>query len=184
MVVNFAARAAALRVLRALETHGASVTWDGTRVVVSPPHREADGVIETLGDLLRSGADGQSLLDQAWACHEPLMRTVKAAKPSDATDAQWRLAIEGLQIFLLSGWADEAERLGWLEIELYAIPPVWARVALCGAGLLIADREVIEVAANTIKIRTATGATQTFYRHPGPRLPRAAETEPMRRRLR
>ena len=37
---------------------------------------------------------------------------------------------------------------------------------MCGAGLLIGDQEVTEVASDAIRIKTASGAVLSFYRKP------------------
>jgi hypothetical protein len=155
-----------LRVLWLLFSRGVSATWDGTAVMIAPPDSTADGALEELEAVLRPDADGCSYLQRARARHAPFLREVNDAKPADATNRQWRDAIEGLESFLLSGWGDEALRLGWPKNELYAVPPVWARVDLCGAGLLIGDREVTGVTSSSIQIKTASGATQSFYRKP------------------
>jgi hypothetical protein len=76
--------------------------------------------------------------------------------------------MHGLQTFIATGYADEAQRLGWLHDELFATPPVWSHVDLCGVGLLIGDREVTEVAAGAIHIKAASGATLSFYRRSPP----------------
>jgi hypothetical protein len=84
------------------------------------------------------------------------------------TDDRWQEAADGLWVFVASGHADEALRLGWLHDELFAVPPLWANVALCGAALLIDDREVIEVTSAAIRIKPASGAILSFYRKPQP----------------
>jgi hypothetical protein len=158
--------AAALRVLRRLEWHGVSVTWDGDGVAFHPPQPVPDGVLEALAAMMRPFADGRSRLDLAHERHDSLLQAVKGAAPSDATDAQWKTAIEGLRIFLLSGWGAAAEAAGWTPSELYAVPPVWSRVDLCGVGLLIGDSEIVEITPTRIQIKTAGGALQSFYRAP------------------
>ena len=55
-------------------------------------------------------------------------------------ESAWALALQGLKGFIFSGWGDQARLLGWTAAELYRVPPVWARVDLCGAALLIGDR--------------------------------------------
>ena len=80
--------------------------------------------------------------------------------------------MHGLRAFLAAGHGDEAERLGWPKDELYAVPPLWSRVDLCGAALLIGDREVVGITPNEIRIKTASGATLAFYRKPAGRLRR------------
>jgi hypothetical protein len=100
--------------------------------------------------------------------HSLLLRRIEAARPADAADAQWDSAMRGLWTFLGSGRADEALSLGWPHDELFAVPPVWTNTALCGAALLIGDREVVEVIANRIQIKTASGAILSFYRRSQP----------------
>jgi hypothetical protein len=91
-----------------------------------------------------------------------LLCDIEEARPPDATDAQWDAAMSGVRTFLASGRADEAMRLGWPHDELFAVPSLWANVAAC--GLLIGDREVTAVTADKIQIKTASGATLSFYR--------------------
>ena len=57
----------------------------------------------------------------------------------------------------------EGRGAGWTRDELYAAPPLWARVDLTGVALLVGDNEVVAVTPNEIRIRTASGATQAFY---------------------
>ena len=78
--------------------------------------------------------------------------------------------MSGVRTFLATGGADEAMRLGWPHEELFTVPPLWSRVDLCGAGLLIGDREVADITADAIKIKTASGATLSLYRRPQPDL--------------
>jgi hypothetical protein len=91
---------------------------------------------------------------------------LRAERPSDVSDAHWATALRGLRAFLAAGHGDEVERLGWPRDELYRVPSLWSRVDLCGVALLIGDCEVIEVTAAAIKVRTASGAIQAFYRKP------------------
>jgi hypothetical protein len=100
--------------------------------------------------------------------HRAILEAAMRHRPNDARDAQWEVAIRGLRAFLASGHADEAMRLGWPHDELFAVPPLWANVALSGAALLIADREVAEITSAAIRIKTASGATLSFYRKPQP----------------
>ena len=93
-----------------------------------------------------------------------ILDAVSAARPPDVNDRQWRVAMKGLEAFLAAGHGDEAERLGWGKDELYRVPPVWARVELCGAGLLIGDSEVVAITPTRIGIKTRGGAEQGFYR--------------------
>jgi hypothetical protein len=119
-----------LRVLWLLFSRGVSAAWDGTAVVIAPPDPTADGAIEALETVLRPDADGCSYLQRARARHASFLREAADAKPADATSRQWRDAIEGLESFLLSGWGDEALRLGWPRDELFKVPELWSQIGL------------------------------------------------------
>ena len=79
-------------------------------------------------------------------------------------ESAWALALQGLKGFILSGWGDQACLLGWTAAELYRVPPVWARVDLCGAALLIGDRRVLAVTGDNIVVATRSGSTLKFRR--------------------
>ena len=108
-----AAYAEGLRVLWLLFSRGVSATWDGTTVVISPPDSTADGAIEELEAVLRPDADGRSYLPRARERHAPLLQEIKAAKPEDATNRQWRSAIEGAGVFP-SLWLGRRGSTSWL----------------------------------------------------------------------
>jgi hypothetical protein len=91
---------------------------------------------------------------------------LRAPRPPDVTDAHWAAALRGLRAFIAAGHGAEALRLGWPKDKLYAVPPLWSRVDLCGAGLLIGDREVIGITPNEIRIKTDSGASLALYRKP------------------
>jgi hypothetical protein len=76
--------------------------------------------------------------------------------------------MSGVRTFLASGRADEALSLGWPYDELFGVPPLWANTAMCGAALLIGDREVVEIASDRIQIRTDSRSILSFYRKPQP----------------
>jgi hypothetical protein len=97
-----------------------------------------------------------------------IVEAAARSRPEDVSDAHWETALLGLRAFLDAGWGDKAEAAGWRHDELYRVPPVWARVDLCGAGLLIGDRTVTEVTSETIALVTASGAVQRFCRKPEP----------------
>ena len=108
----------------------------------------------------------QARLDLARERHRPFLDDLRRRRPPDVFDADWETAIDGLWVFLAAGHSDEAERLGWPKDELCAVPPLWSRVDLCGAGLLIGDREVVNITSAEIRIKTASGSTLAFYRKP------------------
>jgi hypothetical protein len=163
--------AGAVCFLARLRNIGITVEWNNGRIRArassEPDPRIASEIkknVNALGVLLRPGDDGWSELDRRREAARPLLENVEARRPSDVSDDRWRAAMNGLEAFLVAGHADEAQRLGWSHDELFAVPPVWARVDLCGVGLLIGDREVTEVTAGAIQIKAASGATLSFYR--------------------
>jgi hypothetical protein len=89
-------------------------------------------------------------------------------RPPDVGEAHWRTALIGLRRFVADGWLDEARRCGWTDAELLTVPELWSQIHLCGAALLIGDREVLDVTRDAIRIKTASGAIQAFYRKPEP----------------
>ena len=91
---------------------------------------------------------------------------LQAPQPPDVRDGEWEAALRGLRSFIELGYAEEALRLGWARDQLFAIPKLWARVDLCGAGLLIGDREVSDVTPGAIRVKTSSGATLAFHRKP------------------
>jgi hypothetical protein len=100
--------------------------------------------------------------------HQSFLAAVEFSPPPDVSAEHWQTAMRGLEAFFAAGHGAEAERLGWPRDELYRVPPVWSRVDLCGVGLLIGDREVTNITATEIRIKTASGATLAFYRKPEP----------------
>jgi len=166
---------AILRALRILSHHKVIVSWIGDKVEfrsATPPPPPVISMLDlcesAIVEVMRPNGDGRSFLDRARERYAPLLGSVAKAKPPDATGDQWRRAFEGLPVFLLSGWSDEAELLGWPKAELYAIPALWSQIHLCGVGLLIGDKEVVEVTPGEIRVRTASGAIQAFRRKPTP----------------
>jgi hypothetical protein len=96
----------------------------------------------------------------------PILVAAARARPSDVNDANWATAMRGLSAFLRDGHGAEAERLGWPPDELYRVPELWSQIHLTGCALLIGDREVIDITADKIEIKTASGATLAFRRKP------------------
>jgi hypothetical protein len=163
-VTTPAVYAEGLRVLWFLASRGVEATWDGSAVALVPPEPVAD--IQALEVVLHPDTDGRSYLQRARKRHAQFLREVRAAKPTDVSEREWRRAIEGLESFLFSGWADEAERCGWTRDELYAVPPLWARIDLTGAALLVGDRAVTEITADAIRVKAESGSELAFYRKP------------------
>jgi hypothetical protein len=89
---------------------------------------------------------------------------INAEPPPDCLPHRWVAAQDGLRRFIADGWGDQASLLGWTPDELYRVPPVWARVDLTGAALLIANRRVIAVTGASIAIETLSGSLLKFRR--------------------
>jgi hypothetical protein len=87
-----------------------------------------------------------------------------AKPPPDCLPRRWTEAQDGLKRFIADGWGDQASLLGWSVDELYRVPPVWARVDLTGAALLVADLRVVAVTEASIAIETPSGSHLKFRR--------------------
>jgi hypothetical protein len=102
------------------------------------------------------------------AARLPRRKGFEATRPPDVSDARWQEAMRGLAAFVAGGWGDQAEAAGWTRDALFRVPELWSQIHLTGAALLIGDHEVVEVTPGEIRIRTASGAVQTFRRKPEP----------------
>ena len=98
------------------------------------------------------------------AGREAAKTALNAQPPLDCSPQRWATALRGLQHFIGDGWGDQASLLGWTTAELYRAPPVWARVDLTGAALLIGDRRVVAVTEASIAIETPSGSLLKFRR--------------------
>jgi hypothetical protein len=168
---------AGLRALRVLSRHNVAVSWVGGKVEFRSHAKPPDDVIALMDahesaivNLLRPNSEGRSALSAAQERYRPLLEAIEAQRPQDAAGYKWRTAMDGLEVFLLSGQGDEALRLGWTRDELFRVPELWSQIHLTGAGLLVGDHEVISVEANRIQVKTASGAAQSFYRRLEPDL--------------
>ena len=154
--------APALKALAAASAAGVTVIPDGDGLILDPMPA-ADLVAELRAvkpELLRVLAGrlaARAIINTA----EP---------PPDCSPQRWVVARRGLKRFLDEGWGDQSTLLGWTLEELYAVPPVWGRVDLCGAALLIADRRVVAITEATITTVGVTGSHLKFYRAPRARV--------------
>jgi hypothetical protein len=98
------------------------------------------------------------------AGREAAKAALSADAPPDCTPQRWAAAQEGLRRFVNAGWGDQAALLGWTADELYRVPPLWSRVDLTGAALLVADRRVVAVTETSIAIETLAGSQLKFRR--------------------
>jgi hypothetical protein len=98
------------------------------------------------------------------AGREAARTAMNATAPDDCPPRRWAEAQDGLQRFIRDGWGDQAALLGWTAEELYRAPPLWARVDLTGAALMIGDRRVVAVTGTSIAIETLSGSRLKFRR--------------------
>jgi hypothetical protein len=54
--------------------------------------------------------------------------------------------------------------MGWTKDELYRVPPLWSRIDLTGAALLIGQSRVIAVTEASVAIETLSGSQLKFRR--------------------
>jgi hypothetical protein len=98
------------------------------------------------------------------AGREAARTAMNATAPGDCPPRRWAEAQDGLQRFIRDGWGDQAALLSWTAEELYRAPPLWARVDLTGAALMIGDRRVVAVTGTSIAIETLSGSRLKFRR--------------------
>jgi len=148
--------ALALQALAAASAAGVTVTVDGDGLILAPAPSPA--LIERLKavkpDILRILAGREAA--------RAIIET--AEPPPECLPHHWVVARRGLRRFVQEGWGDSAALFAWTLEELYRVPPVWGRIDLCGAALLIGDRKVVAVTAASIVIETASGSHLTFRR--------------------
>jgi hypothetical protein len=147
----------AFEALNAASTAGVRVKLQSGRIMIGykqePP--------ETVVDLLRAN---ESALLMILSAREAAMSTLAAMPPDNCSDVHWAGALRGLKCFVDAGWSDKAALLGRTAVELYRAPPVWSRIDLTGAALLIGDRRILAVTEASIVIETPSGAPLKFRR--------------------
>jgi hypothetical protein len=148
----------ALEALAEAESAGVRISLDGDGLIL-----EADPLPSHIVALLRTVKPD---LLRIIAGREAAQAALDATAPPDCLPRRWTEAQDGLRRFVADGWGDQASLLGWSVDELYRVPPVWARVDLCGSALLIGDREVAGITPSEIRIKTASGSSLAFYRKP------------------
>ncbi len=152
-------------VLGQLALAGVSVQWRDGKAVFKAAAAPPAGVI-TLIDARKAEVSAFLHPDVVRGRLDAEAELLQATPPPDVNNARWETAIKGLRSFIERGHGDEALRLGWPHGELFAVPPLWSRVDLCGCALLIGDGEVISITPSRIGIRTPNGSEQGFYRKP------------------
>jgi hypothetical protein len=148
--------ALALKALAAANAAGVAVILDGDGLILdpTPPATLIAQIKAVKPDLLRvlAGREAaRAIIDTA-------------TPPLDRSEQRWVVARRGLRRFVQDGWADSAALFGWTLEELYAVPPVWARVDLTGAALLIGECKTIAVTTESIVIETLSRSHLRFRR--------------------
>ena len=146
----------ALEALAAAESAGVRISLDGDGLIL-----EANPLPPDIVALLRTVKPD---LLRVLAGREAARSALNATAPLDCLPRRWTEAQDGLRRFVNSDWADQGALLGWTAEELYRVPPVWARVDLAGAALLIGDRRVIAVTESSISIEALSGSRLKFRR--------------------
>lgn len=98
------------------------------------------------------------------ADREAANAALTAAAPPDCLPQRWVSAQNGLQRFVADGWCDQAALLGWTAEELYRVPPLWSRIDLTGAALLVGDRRIVALTEAALAIETPSGSLLKFRR--------------------
>jgi hypothetical protein len=146
----------ALEALAAAESAGVKVTLDGDGLIL-----EADPLPPDIVARLRTvKAD----LLRVLTSREAAQAALNAAAPPDCLPQRWVAAQESLRRFVRDGWCDQAALLGWTADELYRVPPLWSRVDLTGAALLVGERRIVALTEASIVIETLSGSRLKFRR--------------------
>lgn len=82
---------------------------------------------------------------------------------------QWRVLQEDAHSFLRT-WGAQAHRLGWMELDLFAVHRThpWARLDCMRLIPLLGGRSIAAMTENEAAIKTATGGTLTYRRKKPP----------------
>lgn len=149
--------AVALEALAAAEAAGVTITLDGDGLILEANPAPSPTIVALLKGVKPALLPVLAARDAARAAFE-------AQPPSDCSEPRWAMAQYGLQHFVEDGWADPAALMGWPPEELYRVPPVWSRIDLTGAALLIGDRKIIAVTQALIAIETRSASQLKFRR--------------------
>jgi hypothetical protein len=156
-------------VLSQLALAGVTVQWRDGKAVFKAVAAPSAGVIALI-DARKADISAFLHPDAVRRRLDAEAEVLQAPCPPDVSDDRWETALDGLRAFVVAGYGDEAQRLGWPRDELYRVPQLWSQIHICGCALLIGDNEVVEVTPTEIRIKTASGTTQRFFRRPKPDL--------------
>jgi hypothetical protein len=148
--------APALKALAAAKTAGVTITLDGDGLIL-----EADPLPSDIVALLKTVKPD---LLCVLAAREAAKAALNAVAPPDCLPQRWVAAQDGLKRFVADGYGDQAALLGWTADELYRVPPLWSRVDLTGAALLVGERRIVALTEASIVIETLSGSRLKFRR--------------------
>jgi hypothetical protein len=148
----------AFEALAAAEAAGVRLTLDGDGIILEAetPPLSADVVAQ-----LRAV---KPELMHILKCRAAAGAALAADMPPDGRRWRWVVAQDGLKRFVAEGWGDRAALMGWTPEELYRVPPLWSRLDLTGAALLVGDKKVVAVTEASIAIETRSGSRLKFRR--------------------
>ena len=149
----------ALEALAAAESAGVKITLDGDGLIL-----EADPLPPDIVALLRTVKPD---LLRVLTSREAARAALNAAAPPDCLPQRWVAAQESLRRFVRDGWFDQAALLGWTADELYRVPPLWSRVDLTGAALLVGERRIVALTEASIVIETLSSSRLSKFRRIG-----------------
>ena len=146
----------AIDALAAAKAAGIRMTRNGDRISLEG-HELPDDVV---AELTANKSDLLRILEGREAARAAL----NAEPPLDCSPQCWAAARLGLQNFVVGNWGDQAILLGWSIQELYNVPELWGQIHRCGCALLLNDRKVVAVTAESIAIASLHGAVLKFRR--------------------
>jgi hypothetical protein len=145
----------ALEAIDAAKAAGVKLSLNDGEIVAEAPKLPLDVV----GQLKAVRSDLMRVL----VAREAAQAALRAQPPPDAPAKRWMVAMDGLVRFVRD-WGDRAALLGWTGEELYRVPPLWSRIDLTGAALLVGDKKVAAVTEASIAIESQSGSRLKFRR--------------------
>ena len=175
--------ASAARLLETLGREGIKVSAAGDRLVVEPASKLNPELRESIrshkADLIEALAGARPLADdfperaalaeigagvpREWA--EGFARLQVIRPPAGIAVWRWQQVIGDAGRFL-DRWAVQAAALGWKTLDVFGVHGAKPVERFDAAGLvwLLRGAEVIAIAEKTAKVKTPSGAVQTFSR--------------------
>lgn len=175
--------ASAARLLETLDREGIKVSTVGDKLVVEPASKLNPTLRESIrshkADLIEALSGARPLADdfperaalaeigagvpREWA--EGYARLQVVRPPAGIAVWRWQQVIDDAGRFL-DAWATPAAALGWKTSDVFGVHGAKPVERFDAAGLvwLLRGAEVVAIAEMTAKVKTASGAVQTFSR--------------------